>query len=82
MNPVWTVKKVVPLKEYKILLTFEKGTQKIFDMKPYLEYSMYKPLKDVSLFNAVSTNGQTAVWNDDIDIAPETLYEKSVPYKA
>ena len=82
MNPVWTVKKVVPLKEYKILLTFEKGTQKIFDMKPYLEYSMYKPLKDVSLFNAVSTNGQTAVWNDDIDIAPETLYEKSVLYKA
>ena len=82
MNPVWTVKKVVPLKEYKILLTFEKGTQKIFDMKPYLEYSMYKPLKDVSLFNAVSTNGQTAVWNDDIDIAPETLCEKSVLYKA
>ncbi len=82
MNPVWTVKKVVPLKDYKILLTFEKGIQKIFDMKPYLEYSMYKPLKDISLFNAVSTNGQTAVWNDDIDIAPETLYEKSILYKA
>lgn len=78
MNAIWTVKNVKPLKEYKLLLTFEHGTKKIFDMKPYLKYPMYKPLADVSVFNAVCTNGQTVVWNDDIDIAPETLFEKSV----
>ena len=44
-------------------------------MKPYLNYPMYKPLEDISLFNSVSTNGQTVVWNDEIDIAPETLFE-------
>ena len=78
MNSVWTVKNVKPLNGYRLLLTFEQGEKKIFDMKPYLKYPMYKPLADVSLFNAVSTNGQTAIWNDDIDIAPETLYENGV----
>lgn len=78
MNAVWTVKNVKPLANYKLLLTFEKGIKKIFDMKPYLKYSMYKPLEDIFLFNSVYTNGQTAVWNNDIDIAPETLYEKGI----
>lgn len=78
MSAFWTVKKVKPLAEYKLLLTFEHGTKKIFDMKPYLKYSMYKPLEDMALFNSVHTNGETAVWNDDIDIAPETLYDKGV----
>ncbi|WP_297646586.1 DUF2442 domain-containing protein [uncultured Treponema sp.] len=80
MNSVWTVKNVKPLNGYRLLLTFEQGVKKIFDMKPYLKYPMYKPLADVSLFNSVCTNGQTAVWNDDIDIAPETLYENGVLY--
>ena len=75
MAAIWTVKNVKPLKEYKLLLTFELGVKKIFDMKPYLKYPMYKPHADDSLFNAVCTNGQTVVWNDDIDIAPETLYK-------
>lgn len=80
MAAIWTVKSVKPLKEYKLLIIFEQGVKKIFDMKPYLKYPMYKPLADVALFNAVSTNGQTAIWNDDIDIAPETLYEKGTLY--
>ena len=79
MNPEWTVKKVVPLREYKILLTFENDIQKVFDVKPYLEFPMYSQLKDISFFNTVHTNGQTAVWNEDIDIAPEHLCECSKP---
>lgn len=81
MAAIWTVKNVKPLNEYKLLLTFEHGIKKIFDMKPYLKYPMYKPLEDISLFNSVCTNGQTAVWNDDIDIAPETLYKNGILYE-
>ncbi len=80
MNAVWTVKSVKPLEDYKILITFEQDIKKIFDMKPYLSYPMYKPLEDISLFNSVSTNGQTAIWNDEIDIAPETLFENGTLY--
>ena len=53
MNAVWTVKSVEPLENYKILITFEQNVKKIFDMKPYLNYPMYKPLEDISLFNSV-----------------------------
>lgn len=80
MSAYWTVKQVKPLAEYKLLLTFEQGNKKIFDMKPYLKFPMYKALNDTAFFNTVHTNGQTAVWNDEIDIAPETLFEKSTPY--
>jgi hypothetical protein len=80
MSAYWTVKNVVSLKDYKILLTFEKGIKKIFDMKPYLKYPMYKPLEDISLFNMAHTNGETVIWTDDIDIAPETLFEKGISF--
>ena len=51
-------------------------------MKPYLKYPMYKPLENPSIFNMAHTNGETVVWNDDIDIAPETLYEKGLDYSS
>ncbi len=81
MSAYWTVKNVEPLSEYKILLTFEEGVKKIFDMKPYLKYPMYKALENLSVFNQAHTNGETVVWNDDIDIAPETLYENGINYE-
>lgn len=82
MGADWTVINVETLNEYKILITFEKGVRKIFDMKPYLKYPMYKPLENPSIFNMAHTNGETVVWNDDIDIAPETLYEKGLDYSS
>ncbi len=82
MNALWTVKNVKPLENYKLLITFEQNIKKVFDMKPYLNYPMYKPLEDISLFNSVCTNGQTAFWNDEIDIAPETLYENGTLYNS
>lgn len=41
MKPKWAVKKVVPLNDYKLLLTFARGTQKVFDMKPYLKSPVF-----------------------------------------
>ena len=41
-----SVKSVRPLSEYQLLLTFENGEKKIFDMKPYLDKGIYKELKD------------------------------------
>lgn len=76
-----SVKKVKPLENYKLLLTFENDEIRIFDMKPYLNKGIYKELKDVSVFKSVKVSFDTIEWNNEADIDPETLYEDSLVYK-
>jgi len=42
---------VVPLKEYKLLITFDNKEKRIFDVTPYLSDNFFAPLKAISLFN-------------------------------
>lgn len=79
-NPLWVVKAVEAMEDYKLLLTFEKGEKRIFDFKPYLKYKINAPLKNPSFFKKVYADGTSVAWNDDLDFCPETLYEESVPY--
>jgi hypothetical protein len=69
---------VEPQPDYWLLLTFEQGEKKYFDMKPYLHATVFQPLKNVSFFNLARIDYGTVVWSNDIDIAPETLYDLSI----
>ena len=71
------VKSVRPLSEYQLLLTFENGEKKIFDMKPYLDKGIYKELKDENKFKTVRISFDSIEWCNKADIDPEFLYEKS-----
>jgi len=73
---------VKALGDYKLLLTFENGEERIFNMKPYIDKGIYKELKNVEKFNALSVSFDTIEWRSVADIDPEFLYEKSVEYKA
>lgn len=75
-----SVKEVKPLDEYKLLLTFENGEVKLFDMKPYLDKGIFRELKNISLFKSARVNFDTVEWENEADIDPETLYEDSIPY--
>jgi hypothetical protein len=68
---------VKPLEDYNLHLTFENGRQGIFDVKPYLEHGVFKELKDIEMFNTVRAAWGSIAWDNDVDIAPERLYEKS-----
>ena len=72
-----SVKSVRPLSEYQLLLTFENGEKKIFDMKPYLDKGIYKELKDESKSKTVRISFDSIEWCNNADIDPEFLYEKS-----
>ena len=72
-----SVKSVRPLSEYQLLLTFENGEKKIFDMKPYLDKWIYKELKDENKFKTVRISFDSIEWCNNADIDPEFLYEKS-----
>lgn len=64
--------------DFTIDLTFEDGKHGIFDMKSRLDYQCWAPLKEKSLFMQGKAQDGTVCWPENIDIAPETLYEECV----
>lgn len=70
---------VSSLDGYRLALVFEVGKERkrssgIFDMSGYLEWPAFQALADENEFKKVYTDGFTACWPGDIDIAPERLY--------
>ena len=70
---------VVPVADYKLKLTFENGEKKIFDVRPLLTQRPWVSLKDLDLFMKAKVLGCSVAWDIETDIAPEILYENSVP---
>ena len=66
--------------DHKLRLEFENGEKRIFDMRPYLAKPPFGPLNDIAIFNLARVENGTVTWPGNLDIAPETLYERSIPY--
>ena len=79
MQELLDVIKVEARPEYKLLLEFENGEKRIFDMAPYMDKKPFAQLKGSPLFAKASVDYGTVVWPGNIDIAPETLYDRSRP---
>jgi hypothetical protein len=71
---------VTPQDNYILHLTFENGEQRYFDMKPYLARGVFKELINKDVFNSAHVSFDTVAWKNEVDLAPEVLYEKSVQY--
>ena len=78
-NPVWCVAAVEPRKDYTMLLTFENGERRLYNARPLLDKPLCAALKNVGFFLKAKVAYGTVAWNDDLDIAPEHLYEASIP---
>lgn len=72
------IKDVRPLDDYLLVLTFENGEKRQFDMKPYLDIGLFQDLKDLGLFMTVRTSFDTIEWDNEADLDPELLYRKSI----
>lgn len=70
---------VVPQKDYILVLEFENGELRRFDMAPYIDQKPWDTLKAKNTFLNASVGFGTVVWPNNIDIDPETLYELSTP---
>ena len=76
-TPVWSVRSAQPRKDYTILLRFADGSKRIYDAKQLLDDSLYAELKDPDFFMKAHAEYGSVSWSDDLDIAPEHLYECS-----
>ena len=65
--------------DYCMELWFYTGDHRLFDVKPYLDRGVFTRLQDIHLFKRAFVAMDTVCWPCDLDIAPETLYDCSVP---
>jgi hypothetical protein len=78
MNRMKAIIAVNTKKGFKLELKFNTGEIKLFDATPYLEKGVFKKLKDEALFKQAFVAFDTVCWPNNLDISPETLYDKSV----
>ncbi|MEI6555443.1 MAG: DUF2442 domain-containing protein [Paludibacter sp.] len=78
MNP--RVIHVQAEQNFKLLITFNNGEKKSFDVKPYLETGVFKELKDESIFNSVKPFLGSIQWVNGLDLCPDTLYIEGKAY--
>ncbi len=69
-----------PLDDMMMILTFSTGEKRLFDAT-ILKGSVFRPLADPSIFKNCSVVHGVVTWmNEEIDCAPEYMYENSYAY--
>jgi len=63
------------IKDYELLITFNDGSRKLADLKPYLTGEVFGGLLDMGQFVQYGLNGYTIEWANGADLAPEFLYD-------
>lgn len=78
------IKTITPLTEYRLSVQFAEGCTKIYDVKPLFNMiPAFAELKDERLFSEVTVDvgGHGIVWNDDLDLSCDELWENGVDVK-
>jgi hypothetical protein len=73
------IRKAEYLGEYNIRIDFEDGSTGVADLSDYPdENTVFRPFRDLSYFMKFRVEYGTIVWGEgELDIAPETLYERA-----
>lgn len=77
MGILLDVTKVQAQPGYRLIIHFENGDRRRFDMSFYMDQPPWRKLKGSPLFYQARVAYGTVVWPGEIDIDPETLYELS-----
>ncbi len=76
------IKNVAALPEYKLSVQFSEGVTKIYDVKPLFDkIPLFADLKDNAaefFCVTVDVGGYGIVWNDDLDLSCDELWENGV----
>ena len=74
-----TVTSVKATDDYKLILEFDESEKRIFNATPILDFGRFTELKDINKFKKVRISFDTIEWENELDLDPEYLYEKSEP---
>ena len=73
MNPAIT--SVEDKGGYVLLVEFDNGENGVLDMKPYLDFGVFKKIQDPDIFKSVRVTFDTIAWETGADLAPEFVYK-------
>ena len=71
-----SIKNVKANEDHILTLNFDYGENGILDLKPFLDFGVFRKLRDMKLFRQVRIVFDTVEWAEGIDLAPEFVYEK------
>ena len=74
------IKEVIPGDQQTLIVTFDNGKCKRYDVKKLLMKEMYSPLKNKAFFKNVKIEpgGYAVYWNDMIDISEYELWQNGI----
>ena len=73
----WVIKAKY-VKDHRVWLLFNDGTEGEVDLSNELDGEIFKPLREVSYFKNFKIVGHTLSWENGADFAPEFLREKLI----
>lgn len=70
------VRHVVAHDDYTLVIDFDNGEKGILDMKPFLEFGVFKRLQDRTAFRRVRVAFDAVEWDSGVDLDPEFVYAR------
>jgi len=76
-HPIYRVQSFEIVAPYILLVRFDDNTEQTIDFRPILAGELYRPLRNLSLFNEVRIDPEvhTLVWPNGADFDPATLHD-------
>ena len=77
-----SVKEVVPGDNHILTVSFDNGESGVLDMKPVLDFGIFKRIKDYAAFKQVRVAFDTIEWDCGVDLDPEYVYAQCMENKS
>lgn len=62
--------------DFILSIVFDNGESGLLDMKSYLNFGVFKKIRNPSIFKMVHVSFDTIAWESGADLDPEFVYEK------
>ncbi len=67
---------VQPNDDFSVTVVFEDGVKGVLDMTPYLDFGVFKQIKDFDQFKRVRIAFDAVGWECGVDLDPEFIRSK------
>lgn len=70
------IKEAIPGDDYKLQVVFDNGERGTLDVRPFLDFGVFRRLKDQEAFQRVRVAFDAIEWDVGVDLDPEFVYRK------